>query len=141
MLGNVVLAPTRVHRIPRAEAEARGVELLTRFGLAGRERDFPDAIAELKVEGKTMIFATHEMRFARAVANEVCFLHRGVILERGAPGGNLRPTPGAGNAALSRTRAQGRSALHRMGVDGTSGWGGGSGRPSDDSGGGLSTSS
>jgi polar amino acid transport system ATP-binding protein len=32
-----------------------------------------------------MIIATHEMGFARDVADEVCFLHEGRILERGAP--------------------------------------------------------
>jgi polar amino acid transport system ATP-binding protein len=127
VLDNVVLAPIRVHGVPRREAEQRGQALLARFGLGGRERDYPDrlsggqqqrvaivralatnprlilldevtsaldpelvgevldVIAGLKAEGMTMIFATHEMAFARAVANEVCFLHRGVILERGTP--------------------------------------------------------
>jgi polar amino acid transport system ATP-binding protein len=32
-----------------------------------------------------MIIATHEMGFAREVADEVCFLHEGLIVERGAP--------------------------------------------------------
>ena len=32
-----------------------------------------------------MIIATHEMGFAREVADEVCFLHDGRIVERGAP--------------------------------------------------------
>jgi polar amino acid transport system ATP-binding protein len=43
-------------------------------------------IRELKGEGMTMLIATHEMGFAREVADEVCFLHDGAILERGAPG-------------------------------------------------------
>jgi len=43
------------------------------------------AIRDLKVEGVTMLVATHEMGFARDVADEVCFLHEGAILERGAP--------------------------------------------------------
>lgn len=42
------------------------------------------AITELKQEGMTMVIATHEMSFARQVANEVCFLHNGFIVERGA---------------------------------------------------------
>jgi polar amino acid transport system ATP-binding protein len=42
-------------------------------------------IRELKEEGMTMLIATHEMGFAREVADEVCFLHDGAILERGAP--------------------------------------------------------
>jgi polar amino acid transport system ATP-binding protein len=41
------------------------------------------AITELKQEGMTMVIATHEMSFARQVANEVCFLHNGFIAERG----------------------------------------------------------
>jgi polar amino acid transport system ATP-binding protein len=42
-------------------------------------------VRDLKADGMTMIIATHEMRFARDVADEVCFLHEGRILERGAP--------------------------------------------------------
>ena len=44
-----------------------------------------EVVRELKDEGMTMLIATHEMGFARDVANEVCFLHEGRILERGAP--------------------------------------------------------
>jgi len=42
-----------------------------------------DLLGELKDEGTTMVVATHEMAFARHVADEVCFLHEGRILERG----------------------------------------------------------
>jgi polar amino acid transport system ATP-binding protein len=42
-------------------------------------------IRELKDEGMTMLIATHEMSFAREVANEVCYLQDGRIIERGAP--------------------------------------------------------
>jgi polar amino acid transport system ATP-binding protein len=42
-------------------------------------------IRDLKAEGMTMLIATHEMQFARDVADEVCFLHEGRVLERGAP--------------------------------------------------------
>ena len=42
-------------------------------------------VRDLKADGMTMIIATHEMAFARDVADEVCFLHKGRILERGAP--------------------------------------------------------
>jgi polar amino acid transport system ATP-binding protein len=42
-------------------------------------------IRELKGEGMTMLIATHEMGFAREVADEVCFLHDGAIVERGVP--------------------------------------------------------
>jgi polar amino acid transport system ATP-binding protein len=126
-LANVTLAPVRAHGVSRAEAEARGRELLARFGLAGREHDHPDRLSggqqqrvaiaralatrprallldevtsaldpelvgevlevvrELKAEGMTMIIATHEMSFAREVADEVCYLHDGLIAERGDP--------------------------------------------------------
>ncbi len=40
-------------------------------------------VRELKQEGMTMLIATHEMNFARGVADEICFLHDGQILERG----------------------------------------------------------
>ncbi|MFM8962176.1 MAG: amino acid ABC transporter ATP-binding protein, partial [Actinomycetota bacterium] len=43
-------------------------------------------VRELKSEGMTMVLATHEMGFAKQVANEVCYLHQGRILEWGAPG-------------------------------------------------------
>jgi polar amino acid transport system ATP-binding protein len=42
-------------------------------------------VRDLAAEGLTMLLATHEMSFAREVANTVCFLHEGVILEQGPP--------------------------------------------------------
>jgi polar amino acid transport system ATP-binding protein len=44
-----------------------------------------DAVRDLKAEGMTMVIATHEMGFAREVADEVAFLHEGRIVESGAP--------------------------------------------------------
>ncbi len=127
VLDNVALAPVRAHGASRGEAVERARELLARFGLGGREADYPDrlsggqqqrvaivralatgprallldevtsaldpelvgevlgVIAELKAEGMTMLIATHEMGFAREVADEVCFLHEGRVVERGAP--------------------------------------------------------
>ena len=43
------------------------------------------AVRELKAEGVTMIIATHEMGFAREVADTVGFLHEGRLVEVGAP--------------------------------------------------------
>jgi polar amino acid transport system ATP-binding protein len=125
VLENVLLAPARAHGMARPEATERARELLARFGLGGREGDYPDRLSggqqqrvaiiralatqprallldeitsaldpelvgevlalvrELKSEGMTMLIATHEMSFARDVADEVCFLHDGQILERG----------------------------------------------------------
>ena len=44
-----------------------------------------DLLIELKADGMTMLVATHEMGFARRVADEVCFLHEGRVHERGTP--------------------------------------------------------
>jgi polar amino acid transport system ATP-binding protein len=44
-----------------------------------------EAVRELKAEGATMVFATHEMSFAREVADTVAFLHDGRIVEHGPP--------------------------------------------------------
>ena len=127
VLRNVALAPLKVLSLPRSEAEARGLELLDRFGLADRRDDYPDrlsggqqqrvaivralamrpelmlldevtsaldpelvaevlaVIRELAAEGMTMLIATHEMSFARDIADRVCFLDAGVILEQGPP--------------------------------------------------------
>ena len=44
-----------------------------------------NVIRELAREGMTMLIATHEMGFARDIANRVCFLDEGRILEQGPP--------------------------------------------------------
>ncbi len=44
-----------------------------------------DVIRELAESGMTMLIATHEMTFARDIANRVCFLDDGVLLEEGPP--------------------------------------------------------
>jgi polar amino acid transport system ATP-binding protein len=127
VLENVLLAPSRAHGMSRPEAVQAANELLARFGLAGREDEYPDRLSggqqqrvaiiralatrprallldeitsaldpelvgevlevvrELKAEGMTMLIATHEMGFARDVADEICFLHDGRIVERGEP--------------------------------------------------------
>jgi polar amino acid transport system ATP-binding protein len=58
-----------------------------------------NVIRELAAGGMTMIIATHEMGFARDIANRVCFLDAGVILEQGPPE-RIFTTPGE-----ERTRA------------------------------------
>jgi polar amino acid transport system ATP-binding protein len=127
VLANVTLAPRKVHGVSREEAEGRAIDLLSRFGLADKAREFPDrlsggqqqrvavvralmteptlllldevtsaldpelvaevleVIRELAAGGMTMLLATHEMGFARDVANRVCFLHEGVVLEAAPP--------------------------------------------------------
>ncbi|MGH2862424.1 MAG: amino acid ABC transporter ATP-binding protein [Solirubrobacteraceae bacterium] len=44
-----------------------------------------ELIRELKDQGMTMILATHEMSFARDVADQICFLEDGRIVEQGPP--------------------------------------------------------
>jgi polar amino acid transport system ATP-binding protein len=44
-----------------------------------------DVLRQLHREGMTMVLATHEMSFARELADKVCFLDKGEILEEGPP--------------------------------------------------------
>jgi len=44
-----------------------------------------NTIRELAVGGMTMLIATHEMSFAREIADHVCFIDAGLILEQGPP--------------------------------------------------------
>jgi hypothetical protein len=64
------------------------VDLPTALYLVSAELDNGEVLAmirDLKSEGMTMLIVTHQMGFARQVANEVCFLDGGVIAERGGP--------------------------------------------------------
>jgi polar amino acid transport system ATP-binding protein len=127
VLDNVTLAPRRVLRLPRDEADERADALLGRFGLADKRNDYPDRLSggqqqrvaivralamdprlllldevtsaldpeligevlnvvrELAAEGMTMVIATHEMGFARDIADRIVFLDDGLVLEEGPP--------------------------------------------------------
>jgi polar amino acid transport system ATP-binding protein len=127
VMRNVTLAPRDVLGLSRVEAEARAAELLERFGLADKQREYPDrlsggqqqrvaivralamrpelmlfdevtsaldpelvaevlqVIGELAQGELTMLLDTPEMTFARDIANRVCFLDEGRILEVGPP--------------------------------------------------------
>lgn len=127
VLGNVTLASRVVHKVPRAAAEKRGLELLDRVGLADKAREHPDRLSggqqqrvaiaraiatdpkvllldeitsaldpelvtevlelvrRLAADGTTILMATHEMAFARDVADRVVFLDDGRIIEEGPP--------------------------------------------------------
>jgi polar amino acid transport system ATP-binding protein len=66
-------------------------------------------IRELAAGGMTMLIATHEMSFARDIANRVCFLDDGVILEQGPPERILsEPTEPRTQQFLQRIIAAGR---------------------------------
>lgn len=127
VLDNVALASRHVLRQPKAVANARALEVLTRVGLGDKAGAYPDrlsggqqqrvAIARalaprpavllldeitsaldpelvgevldlvrtLKEVGTTILMATHEMAFARDVADRVVFLDKGRIAEQGPP--------------------------------------------------------
>ena len=127
VLDNVTLASRHVLGITKAVADARGLELLDRIGLASQARSYPerlsggqqqrvaivraiatspalllldeitsaldpelvgevlDLVRQLKADGTTIVMATHEMAFARDVADQVVFLDAGVIAESGPP--------------------------------------------------------
>lgn len=123
VLANVTLASRVVHRMPRAEAERRGRELLESIGLLDFADAYPDRLSggqqqrvaivraiatrpslllldevtsaldpelvgevlslirALAADGTTILMATHEMQFAREVADRVVLLDRGAIVE------------------------------------------------------------
>ena len=124
---NVMLAPSRVKGLSRAEMREAVTALFERFGLGDRMGHYPDQLSggqqqrvaiiralamqpeillfdeitsaldpelvaevldvlrSLRAEGMTMVLATHEMGFARELADKVCFLDAGRILEAGPP--------------------------------------------------------
>jgi polar amino acid transport system ATP-binding protein len=68
-----------------------------------------DVVRDLKRDGMTMLIATHEMSFAREIADAVCFLHQGRILEHGPPDELLgRPTNERTRQSLQRVTEAGR---------------------------------
>jgi len=126
-LRNVTAGLTTVRKVPRAEAEARGMELLRKVGLADKAGEHPaelsggqqqrvaiaralamepdvmlfdeptsaldpETIGEvlsvmkrLADEGMTMVVVTHEMDFAKRVADWVVVFDRARVLEQGPP--------------------------------------------------------
>ena len=92
--------PVNISTDPRHGASAGGAEFRTAgsdvskwpegIGLAAAGdpemvREVLDVILGLAAEGKTMLIVTHEMQFARAVADRVIFLDDGRICEEGTP--------------------------------------------------------
>ena len=143
VMRNVTLAPRDVLGLSKAEAEARAVELLERFGLADKRLEYPDrlsggqqqrvaivralamrpelmlldevtsaldpelvaevlqVIGELAQGGMTMVLATHEMSFARDIANRVCFLDEGRSSRSGRPRRSSRTRRNRGRSSSS----------------------------------------
>lgn len=151
VLDNVTLAPRVVHGVDKAAAEDRAIELLSRFGLSAKAKEFPDRLSggqqqrvaiiravatsprlllldevtsaldpvlvgevldlvdELCDDGMTMVVATHEMGFAKRVADTIGFLDGGVLREIGTPAQLLDdPQTPQLRAFLSALRSAGR---------------------------------
>ena len=58
-----------------------------------------------------MVIATHEMGFARDIANRVCFLDGGTILEEGPPAEIFSEPPRGADAPVPPADHRGRAAL------------------------------
>ena len=127
VLKNMNLAPMKLLKLSKADAEKRATELLDRVGLADRANAYPNQLSggqkqrvaivralcmqpdvmlfdeptsaldpemvgevlgvmkKLAEDGMTMAVVTHEMGFAREVADRVLFIDEGIIMEEGTP--------------------------------------------------------
>jgi polar amino acid transport system ATP-binding protein len=127
VLDNITLAPNKVLKISKEEAQVTAQHLLNRFDLADKRDEYPDrlsggqqqrvaiiralamnpslmlfdeptsaldpelvgevlgAIKTLAAEGMTMIVVSHELAFARDVADRVLFMDEGRVVEEGPP--------------------------------------------------------
>lgn len=127
ILKNMCIAPMKLKKMPKEEAEAQAMELLRVVGLEDRANAYPsqlsggqkqriaivralcmkpdvmlfdeptsaldpemvgevlDVMKSLANDGMTMLVVTHEMGFAREMADRVLFMEGGVIVEQGTP--------------------------------------------------------
>ena len=109
LLKNVMDAPAQVQKRPAAEVREEAMALLGKMGLADRADAYPcqlsggqqqrptsaldpeltgevlRVIRSLAEEKMTMVIVTHEMQFARMVADRVVFMDGGCIVEEGTP--------------------------------------------------------
>ena len=127
ILHNLTLAPMKVQKVSKAEAEKEAMRLLERVGLSDKAASYPrqlsggqkqrvaiaralcmhpevmlfdevtaaldpemvrevlDIMLNLAADGNTMVIVTHEMQFARAVADRIVFIEGGKIIEEGDP--------------------------------------------------------
>ncbi|MDD9303794.1 MAG: amino acid ABC transporter ATP-binding protein [Desulfobacter sp.] len=127
VLGNLMMAPMKLKKLPKAQAEKIAMELLHKVGISDKAYVYPkmlsggqqqrvaiaralamnpkimlfdeptsaldpemigevlDVMVNLAKEGMTMVCVTHEMGFAREVADKVIFMDKGKIIEIGTP--------------------------------------------------------
>jgi polar amino acid transport system ATP-binding protein len=126
-LHNITLAPIKVRKLPRRDAERLAMDLLAKVGIPEKARAYPaelsggqqqrvaiaralamqpkimlfdeptsaldpeminevlEVMVDLAHEGMTMIVVTHEMGFAKRVADRIVFMDEGRIVEEGTP--------------------------------------------------------
>ena len=85
VLGNLTLAPIKLQKKSKEEATRTAMAALERVGLAQMIQEVLDVMIELAQDNITMICVTHEMNFAKQVADRVIFMDDGQILEEGTP--------------------------------------------------------
>ena len=106
VLQNITMAPVTLKKKTPEQAQQQAEELLERIGLADKANEYPNMLSggqkqriaivralamdpevmlDLAKEGMTMAVVTHEMGFAREVADRVVFMADGRILEEGTP--------------------------------------------------------
>lgn len=127
ILKNMTIAPIKLLKKSKSEAESDAFELLNKVGLADRADTYPSKLSggqkqrvaivralamnpdvmlfdeptsaldpemvgevlavmkQLAASGMTMVIVTHEMGFAREVADRVLFIDDGIIMEEGTP--------------------------------------------------------
>lgn len=127
ILQNMTIAPIKLLKMSKAQAEEKAMQLLKRVGLADRADSYPSqlsggqkqrvaivralcmdpevmlfdeptsaldpemvgevlaVIKDLASSGMTMAVVTHEMGFAREVADRIMFIDEGIIMEEGTP--------------------------------------------------------
>ncbi len=127
ILDNITLAPVKVQKRPKVQAEQRAIELLDQMGIREQAHKFPaqlsggqqqrvaiaralaldpevmlfdeptsaldpervkevlDAMRQLARDGMTMVVVTHELGFAREVADRVMFMDQGQVVETSDP--------------------------------------------------------
>lgn len=127
VIDNITLAPIKLKKLKKEDAESIAFELLNQVGLQDKASSYPtklsggqkqrvaiaralamspdlilfdeptsaldpemvgevlEVIKQLAAEGMTMIIVTHEMSFAKQVADRIVFMDEGIVLEEGTP--------------------------------------------------------
>ena len=92
ILDNVTLGPREVLKKSKAEAEQEAMQLLKRVGVDSQASKVPAQLSggqqqrvAMASEGMTMVIVTHEMNFAKRVADRIIFMDAGAILEENTP--------------------------------------------------------